>query len=97
MIARLIWSMPIQSSGCIIVLLVISACSGGGSKISPPPEIPEVNAPAEIDERYQFNEFSNVMTSPWGEVKFTYSLSTHVPSKDLPSNEKYKILCYRYY
>jgi hypothetical protein len=47
--------------------------------------------PAEIDERYQFNEFSNVMTSPWGEVKFTYSLSTHVPSKDLPSNEKYKI------
>jgi len=91
MIAGLIWSMPIQSSSYIIVLLVISACSGGGSKISPPPEIPEVNAPAEIDERYQFNEFSNVMTSPWGEVKFTYSLSTHVPSKDLPSNEKYKI------
>ena len=91
MIAGLIWSMPIQSSSYIIVLLVISACSGGGSKISPPPEILEVNAPAEIDERYQFNEFSNVMTSPWGEVKFTYSLSTHVPSKDLPSNEKYKI------
>ena len=50
MIAGLIWSIPIQSSSYIIVLLVISACSGGGSKISPPPEIPEVNAPAEIDE-----------------------------------------------
>jgi hypothetical protein len=81
----------IQAIYLIIILPIIWACSGGGNKMSPPPVIQMVTSQEETDKRYEFNEFSNVMVSPWGEVEFTYSLSAYSPSKDFPSNEKYKI------
>jgi len=81
----------IQANYLIIILPMIWACSGSGSKMTPPPVIQEVISQEETDKRYKFNEFSNVMVSPWGEVEFTYSLSGYSPSKDFPSNEKYKI------
>jgi len=81
----------IQANYLIIILLLTWACSGSGSKMSPPPVIQEVTSQEETDKRYKFNEFSNVMVSPWGEVEFTYSLGEYSPSKDFPSNEKYKI------
>ncbi len=81
----------IQPHYLIIILPILCACSGGGSKMLPPPVIQEVTSQEEIDKRYEFSEFSNVMVSPWGEVEFTYSLSAYSPSIDFPSNEKYKI------
>ena len=81
----------IQANYLIIILPIIWACSGSGSKMTPPPVIQEIISQEETDKRYKFNEFSNVMVSPWGEVEFTYSLSGYSPSKDFPSNEKYKI------
>ena len=80
-----------QAHYLIIILPILCACSGGGSKMVPPPVIQEVTSQEEIDKRYEFSEFSNVMVSPWGEVEFTYSLSAYSPSIDFPSNEKYKI------
>jgi len=81
----------IQANYLIIILPIIWACSGSGSKMTPPPVIQEVISQEETDKRHKFNEFSNVMVSPWGEVEFTYSISGYSPSKDFPSNEKYKI------
>tara|TARA_B100001287_G_C22677530_1_gene528474 strand:+ start:539 stop:2986 length:2448 start_codon:yes stop_codon:yes gene_type:complete len=81
----------IQANYLIIILPIIWACSGSGSKMTPPHVIQEVVSQEETDKRYKFNEFSNVMISPWGEVEFNYSLSRYSPSKDFPSNEKYKI------
>lgn len=91
LLGRLEQTKNFWSFGPITILLIVSACSGGGSKMSQPPVIQEATSPIEIDKRYEFSEFSNVMTSPWGQVEFTYLVGTYVPSKDFPSNEKYKI------
>jgi hypothetical protein len=75
----------------IIVCIGISACSSGGGGAPVLVDNSVIISPTPEDQRYSFETFENKMTSPWGEVVFTYSVGEYRPSSELPSNEKYKI------
>ena len=74
----------------IISIFITSCSSGGGSSSFSMNNSTIAPAPIE-DKRHNFDTFENTMSSPWGEVIFTYSFSEYKPSSEFPSNDKYKI------
>ena len=75
----------------LMVFISVSSCaSGGDGTPSLVDNSVNINAP-QGDQRYSFDTFENKMTSPWGEVTFTYGMSEYRFSGELPSNDKYKI------
>ena len=73
-----------------ITSICVSSCASGGNGNSDLIDN-SVTTILTGDQRYSFETFENKMTSPWGEVVFTYSVGEYRPSSELPSNEKYKI------
>ena len=74
-----------------IITIYVSSCASGGNGSSDLIDNSVITTVPSGDQRYSFETFENKMTSPWGEVVFTYSVDEYRPSSELPSNEKYKI------
>ena len=74
-----------------IIAICVSSCASGGNGSSDLIDNSVITTVPTGDQRYSFETFENKMTSPWGEVVFTYSVGEYRPSSELPSNEKYKI------
>ena len=70
-----------------ITSICVSSCASGGNGNSDLIDN-SVTTILTGDQRYSFETFENKMTSPWGEVVFTYSIGEYRPSSELPSNEK---------
>ena len=75
----------------VIIAICVSSCASGGNDSSDLIDNSVITTAPTGDQRYSFETFENKMTSPWGEVVFTYSVGEYRPSSELPSNEKYKI------
>jgi len=75
----------------LMVCISVSSCASGGGGSPDVVDSSVVTVTPAGDQRYSFDTFENKMTSPWGEVTFTYSMSEYRFSGELPSNDKYKI------
>jgi hypothetical protein len=73
-----------------LLLVLIFSCASGGSNQEPIPVI-EQNPVTERDLRIPFDSFTNNMSTPWGEASIEYSMTSHYPASEWPSNDKYKI------
>jgi len=81
----------------IIIMGLASCASGGGSagislQTTTPPAPPPTST--ETDKRIAFNEFTYNWETVFGDVSYTYTMSSFKPSSDFPSNDKYKIADY---
>ena len=79
-----------KSLSFVCLLFLFFSCASGGSS-QPSPIAPQQSVITETDERIPFESFTNVMTSPWGDISVEYSMSDFSPSSQWPSNEKYRI------
>ena len=73
----------------LLLVLILSCASGGSSQETIP--VIDQNAAAEREQRISFDSFTKNMSTPWGEASIEYSVTSHYPASDWPSNDKYKI------
>ena len=68
-----------------IITICVSSCASGGNGSSDLIDNSVITTVPTGDQRYSFETFENKMTSPWGEVVFTYSVGEYRPSRDRKS------------
>jgi len=58
----------------LIICICVSSCASGGGGSPDVVDSSVVTVTPAGDQRYSFDTFENKMTSPWGEVTFTYGM-----------------------
>ena len=71
-------------------LFFVYSCASGGSSQTAIPVLDQTTL-APVDERIPFTKFKNSLVTPWGDASKEYFVSSHYPSSNWPSNEKYII------
>ena len=77
--------MPRFTAIGLLLVLILSCASGGSSQETIP--VIDQNVAAERDQRISFDSLTKNMSTPWGEASIEYSVTSHYPASDWPSND----------